>query len=105
MKKSLVIIMVITAVLVSGCLSDNTNHEPTTSRDYRQDMRDFVKGISVYAKGINPNFIIIPQNGHELLTENGEADGAQASEYINAIDGAGQEDLFYGYDAAIHMRR
>jgi len=98
MKKSLVIMMVITTVLVSGCLNDNTNHEPTTSRDYRQDMRDFVKGISVYAKGINPNFIIIPQNGHELLTENGETDGPQASEYINAIDGAGQEDLFYGYD-------
>lgn len=60
-------------------------------------MRDFVKGISVYAKGINPDFIIIPQNGHELLTDNGEPDGLQATEYINAIDGAGQEDLFYGY--------
>ncbi|MHA2434166.1 MAG: endo alpha-1,4 polygalactosaminidase, partial [Candidatus Thorarchaeota archaeon] len=97
MKKSFVIIIVITAVVVSGCLDDSTDHESTTSRDYRQDMRDFVKGISVYAKGINPYFIIIPQNGHELLTDNGEPAGLQATEYIDAIDGAGQEDPFYGY--------
>ncbi len=69
-----------------------------TERDYRQDMRDFVQGISAYAKGINSNFIIIPQNGHELLIENGEENGIPAVAYLEAIDGVGREDLFYGYD-------
>ena len=61
-------------------------------------MREFVQGISKWAKSNNHDFIIIPQNGHELLTENGEGDGAVSVQYIEAIDGVGREDLFYGYD-------
>ncbi|NIA16379.1 MAG: hypothetical protein GWP08_20150 [Nitrospiraceae bacterium] len=68
-------------------------------RDYRQDMRDFVQAISAYAKAVDPDFIVIPQNGQELLTLNGESDGTPAAAYIGAIDGQGQEDLFYGYTA------
>ena len=60
-------------------------------------MRSFVQNISSYAKGISPGFIIIPQNGHELLTVNGEDDGQPDQTYITAIDGVGREDLFYGY--------
>ena len=60
-------------------------------------MRDFVQGISAYAKGINPNFIVIPQNGQELLTLNGSEDGTPAWSYIEAIEGVGREDLYYGY--------
>lgn len=60
-------------------------------------MKDFIKGISVYAKGLDDNFMIIPQNGHELLTTNGEATGEPSNNYIMAIDGVGREDLFYGY--------
>ncbi|SFD15734.1 cysteinyl-tRNA synthetase, unknown class [Chitinophaga sp. CF118] len=67
--------------------------------DYRAEMRNFVIGISQYAKAQNPQFAIIPQNGIELITTNGEADGTLAQTYINAIDGVGQEDLFYGYDS------
>jgi len=90
----LVIILIIITVLILEC----GNNEPTAERDYRQDMRDFVQGISAYAKGIKPNFIVIPQNGNELLTENGEENGPPAMNYINAIDGVGREDLFYGYN-------
>ena len=43
--------------------------------DYRQEMRDFVSDISIYAKDKHPNFIIIPQNDIELSTSNGEPDG------------------------------
>ncbi|MGB3947221.1 MAG: endo alpha-1,4 polygalactosaminidase [Bacteroidia bacterium] len=67
--------------------------------DYRSEMRLFVQGISAYTKAIQPNFIIIPQNGHNLLTLNGTPLGIPATEYIQAIDGIGREDLFYGYDA------
>jgi len=65
---------------------------------YRQYMRDFVRGISAYARGINNYFIVIPQNGHKLLTQDGEPDGEPSSAYINAINGVGREELFYGYD-------
>lgn len=87
-------------LVLAGCSSDdsgngNNNNE---DRDYKQDMRDFVIGISQAAKAVNPNFAVIPQNGIELVTSNGEQGGAPATAYLNAIDGNGQEDLFYGYD-------
>jgi len=105
MKKQLIIIaLVCTIILMSGCNGNGSDQnqddqEPTNEINYRQEMRKFVQDISAYTKGINTNFIIIPQNGHELLTENGEETGTPVAEYLNAIDGVGREDLFYGYDA------
>jgi len=66
---------------------------------YRQRMRELVISLSRYAHSRTPRFIVIPQNGSELLTVSGEPGAAPASEYINAIDGVGREDLFYGYTA------
>jgi len=54
--------------------------------------------ISAHARSIDDDFIIIPQNGHELLSTNGDPDGPLSSDYIDAIDGIGREDLFYGYE-------
>ncbi|MBN2324958.1 MAG: endo alpha-1,4 polygalactosaminidase [Spirochaetes bacterium] len=65
--------------------------------DYKQRMRDFVQDISRYAKKKDPGFCIVPQNGHELMREGGDSEGMPVPEYIEAVDGAGQEDLFYGY--------
>ncbi len=99
MKRPLLVtILVAAAVLISARGDCSTDHESATERNYRQDMRDFVQGISAYTKGIKPNFIVIPQNGHELLTEDAEETGTPASRYLDAIDGAGREDLFCGYD-------
>ncbi|MHA1793249.1 MAG: endo alpha-1,4 polygalactosaminidase [Promethearchaeota archaeon] len=70
----------------------------TSNINYREEMRSFVQDISDFSKKKNPNFIIIPQNGHELITIDGIANGSLAKEYINSIDGIGREDLFYGYD-------
>lgn len=81
------------AFLLASC---NTDKDET--RNYRQDMRDFVIGISQYAKSSNVGFVVIPQNGIELVTETGEEDGSLAAEYLNAIDAHGQESLFYGYN-------
>jgi cysteinyl-tRNA synthetase, unknown class len=66
--------------------------------DYKQEMRDFVIGISEYAKAFNGKFIIIPQNGIELVSSTGDEEGTPQTEYLTAIDGNGQEDLFFGYD-------
>jgi cysteinyl-tRNA synthetase len=78
-------------LLINRCTSDE-------SRDYRQDMRSFVQEIDVYAKSFDPGFLVIAQNGQELITENGETDGIIVQDYIDALDGAGREDLYYGFD-------
>ena len=89
--------ILISSVALSGCF-ENTENKPPVSRNYREDMRDFVQNISVYAKGIDPHFIIIPQNGQELVTDSGEPDGVPQTDYLQAIDATGREGLFYGYD-------
>ena len=52
------------------------NDENEDNADYKQGMR----------------------NGHELVTDNGDTDGNPLESYLNSIDGAGREDLFFGYD-------
>lgn len=84
------------SILVISCKNDD---EPIPNLDFRQGMREFVQNISAFAKDQNNDFLIIPQNGQEILTENSEPTGAIASAYVNAIDGVGREDLFYGYTA------
>jgi cysteinyl-tRNA synthetase, unknown class len=92
MNNKLIRISILLCILsISACDNDI---DPV----YRQRMREFVIGISNYARTINPDFLIIPQNGIELVTEDGEADGNPATEYLQTIDANGQEDLFYGYN-------
>ncbi len=67
--------------------------------DFKQEMRDFVQNISQYAKSHQSGFIIIPQNGVELITTNGEPNAQVDLDYIHAIDGQAQESLFFGYEA------
>lgn len=91
MKKVVYILFI---VLIASCKKHKTD-----KIDYKQEMRTFVQNISIYAKGIRPGFVVIPQNGEQLLTITGLAEGALSTSYIQAIDGIGREDLFYGYDA------
>jgi len=77
-------------------LSCKKNNIPDV--DFRQEMRNFIENISTYARSYSNGFIVIPQNGQELITFNGEASGPLASDYNQAISGQGREDLFYGYD-------
>ncbi len=100
MKKSfyIIIAVVILKILFPTCGDGGTDSSSSKTRDYRQDMRDFIQHISTFAKGINSAFIIITQNGQELLTTNGEGTGTTVTDYVTALDGIGQEDLFYGYN-------
>ena len=68
---------------------------------YRQDMRQFVKNISQAARATDPSFLIVPQNGQAVVLQSYCADCATSidSEYMNAINGVGREDLNYGYSA------
>ena len=84
---------------MSSCGKEKITEPSPGDKNYKQEMRNFVQNISVYAKGMNPDFIIIPQNGAELVSTTGDDSGSPNMNYINAIDGMGQEDLFYGYNA------
>ncbi|HQB69277.1 MAG TPA: endo alpha-1,4 polygalactosaminidase [Paludibacteraceae bacterium] len=72
--------------------------KPQPIYDYKEEMRNFVCNLSAWAKAQKSLFLIIPQNGIELVTVDGTATGLPAITYLNAIDGHGQEDLFYGYN-------
>jgi cysteinyl-tRNA synthetase len=103
-----IIVAYIIASIMTGCNSSANlignsilgggSGEGEINIDYRKEMREFVKGISSYAKNFNQNFIVITQNGQELLTENGEPSGEIVFDYVNSIDGIGREELFYGYE-------
>lgn len=95
-KKYIFLILVL--MLLTSCGKDNVDNPQISNINYRQEMRNFVQKISQYAKGIDNDFIIIPQNGQEIITQNGEPNGLPVLDYLAAIDGTGREDLFYGYD-------
>lgn len=90
------------AIILAGCPQPNDpdpDPDPDPETDYRTEMRDFVVDLADYARGINPDFIVIAQNGPELLTTNGEKDGPLSMDYALTLDGLGQEHPFYGQNA------
>lgn len=88
------LILAIGLFLIS-CKKNNTSGDNESG--YKQQMREMVISISAYAKSIKPGFTIIPQNGIELVSDNGASSGQPHKAYLDAIDGNGQEDLFFGY--------
>ncbi len=62
--------------------------DPVFSRPHRmQLMSDFVVRIASYARQHRPGFIVVGQNGEELLDD---------PDYASTIDAVGKEDLFFG---------
>lgn len=93
--KSSGLLLLICSVVVVGCKGTSAIPEDL---DAKEEMREFVMAISQSARRVNPEFVVIPQNGIELVTEDGESDGQPHMAYLSAIDGHGQEDLLYGYN-------
>ena len=84
-------------VLFAGCRQKGDVRLPIDGIDYRQEMRQFIINLSDYAKSYDKDFLIIPQNGQELVTSDGEGTGVVQTRYLNAIDATGRENMFYGY--------
>jgi cysteinyl-tRNA synthetase len=53
----------------------------------RDDMRTFVRRIAERGRARSPGFLIVPQNGEDLLDD---------PAYVALVDGIGKEDLFFG---------
>ena len=94
-RQNILIYLAFCLLTISVAACDRNSVEPCDN--YRQAMRDFVVRISETARTEHPDFIVIPQNGIELVTLGEDADADLAAPYLAAIDGHGQEDLFYGY--------
>ena len=95
--KPVILALIAFIITVSGC-GDSDISGPSENTEYRDAMRTFVTDLGAYAKSQNSDFIIIPQNGQELVTDTGEGSGAPQTAYLAAIDATGREDMFYGYD-------
>lgn len=54
-----------------------------------QEMVDFVGRIAEVAHEYDPDFLIFPQNGAQLALD--------YPDYLDRVDGIGQEDIYYGY--------
>ncbi len=81
-------------IVLFYCSSDSTVQRV----DYRQEMRRFVIEIGEFARAQDSDFIIIPQNGHELLSLDSTHSGKIVEDYLNAINALGQENLLFGYN-------
>lgn len=97
MNKSLIFALAGLVFLVSAC-EKSTDSPIPGDIDFRQEMRSLVQSISAYSHFLDEDFLIIPQNGEDIITIDGEPEGPLATGYINAIDGIGREELFYGYN-------
>jgi endo-alpha-1,4-polygalactosaminidase (GH114 family) len=67
--------------------------------DYREQMRRFVERVATFARGHRPDFVVIVQNGLDLISkaEDGEEpDAAPARRYMRSIDGVLVEALNFG---------
>jgi len=58
----------------------------TNRDDLASKMVLLIEQISIYAKNLDPNFKIVPQNAPELYTWPG---------YLQSIDGLGMEEMYY----------
>ena len=92
------LIVSITIFIVSTAALHAEEKPPAAKRDYRAAMRQFVQDISTAAKKTNPAFLVVPQAGIALVTDTGKPTGKPVADYLKAIDGVGQEEVFYGID-------
>ncbi len=89
--------IIVISVLLSASISCDKEEQPEIDkRDYRQEMKDFVADISLWAKTIDPDFYIIPMNGHELITNGGRPQDPPDLDYLDAVEGFIRENLIYG---------
>lgn len=79
----------------SGGSDDDDDNDVS---NYREEMRSLVVDISNYAKGQQAGFLIIPQNGENVVVDSNDPSDTLYTDYFDAVDGLGREDLYYGYE-------
>lgn len=92
-KREVYCVFILLILALPACKKDNAPQ----GIDFREEMRTFVEEISINARQRDTDFIVIPQNGQELISSSTTASGPLATAYIAAISGLSREDLNYGY--------
>lgn len=86
--------MIVLIAMVSFDSFEQEDSEKESTKAGRK-MQDFVINLSKYARKFDPTFIVIPQNGSELVFQNVQPNKPYCKDYLNAIDGIAIEELFY----------
>lgn len=97
MIKRIMIIIFVMVIFTSCEYADELSMQETNI-NYRTEMRNWVIKISNIAEQNDSDFLIIPQNCSPLFTNTGYVDGEVSIEFIESINGVGQEGITYGND-------
>ncbi|MFH2204818.1 MAG: hypothetical protein ABIJ96_17020 [Elusimicrobiota bacterium] len=89
-----ILLIAAAGLAVAGCRAP-VSEAPAETRPRLGQMRTLILELSREAKAAKPGFMIVPQNGLELLTVGGQADSAPAEDYLAALDGVGQQGVFF----------
>lgn len=65
------------------------------SRNKGERMQEFIIELSKYTRSKDADFILIPQNGPEVFFTKTNPDKKLYTDFLNAVDGIGVEELFY----------
>ncbi len=74
--------------------------DPKTEREAAARMIDFISALARHAREINPEFLVIPQNGAFIIDALEDEDHARRDAYFKAISAIACEDLFFRGDKA-----
>ncbi len=89
MRKNLIIIILGIILVLPSCSKEKRSNKAGIK------MQDFIVDISFYARSFDSDFIIVPQNGVELLFKDLDTEGPIDDRVNAAISGIGNEGLFY----------
>ncbi len=64
--------------------------------DRREQMRALITAIASTARAERPDFIVVTQNGLDLMTEDGGPDAPMAEDYTSVLNGVSQEGVSFG---------
>ena len=82
-------------LLISACGKE----KKTTKASVK--MQEFIQEISQYTRSYNSSFILIPQNGEELIYNDLEEEKGLNQAFISSVNGWAIEELFYNGDPGV----
>ena len=80
--------------------ADSRPNDPKTEREAAARMIDFISALARHAREINPEFLVIPQNGAFIIDALEDEDHPRRDAYFKAISAIACEDLFFRGDDA-----
>ncbi len=93
-KYTLAALVIITVFGINGCSKKN---DPPPARDYMQEMKYFIQDLSNWSKSQDPGFLVLTQNGHDMITTDGHPASMPDLDYLASLNGFGRDKLYFGY--------